>query len=304
MVVDVDADPIATPGPSGPSDPLDPPVPSDPEGPPAPPPPPTRALAVAIAIVLLVGIGSVVLGVNGGGGSVSSALKDLRRAPEAAREAGTARFDTAFQIEAGGGGTTGFSGSGSTDLRVGSGTYVYTLFGRTLEFRSPDGQDVFVAVPEELQKRSEGRPWLRYDATALGGSSAPAARGLRFVEVLAGAVGDVTEVGVEDVNGVRATRYRVDVDVGVALEAASPAARPALEQLGAIGDEAFPLDAWLTEGGLPVRVAVDTELSGVRVQGTTELSEYGSAVQVQVPRPAETYTGDPALLLASLLSGA
>jgi hypothetical protein len=142
-------------------------------------------------------------------------------------------------------------------------------------------------------------PWVSSPAEGSGSSTTMGFESFAvddiggFLGVL-DAMGEVTEVGPEDVDGVGTTRYRVDVD---------PAEVDALRDddfYGELADPAvFPgsLEVWIDGDGIIRRMVLDLDASSVTagsgVPGTGQLrvellvTEVGEPVDIVVPDPAE-----------------
>lgn len=104
--------------------------------------------------------------------------------------------------------------------------------------------------------------------------------------------GDVSEVGVDDIDGATATHYVVDVDVaGVAAEAGAGG----LDELGAFGDGAVTVDVWVDDAAQQVRrlqIGIDggaIDLAGAdgTMVLTLDITPLDATVEVDVPDPAE-----------------
>ncbi len=108
------------------------------------------------------------------------------------------------------------------------------------------------------------------------------------LDALFGARDDAVEVGVEDVRGEPATRYRLSVDLGLA-DARLPAGVTvpsgpyrALSRL--------PAEVWLDSSGLARRVAVATEPTATaksQLWAVLELWDFGLPVEIKPPDPAD-----------------
>lgn len=103
-------------------------------------------------------------------------------------------------------------------------------------------------------------------------------------QLLAGAYGDITTVGTEDVRGVGTTHYRVDIDP-------SKLADDNLDDL--VGDETFPLDVWIDAEGIVRRTVMEIEQPGAggamgSATVTFEMFDVGADIAVEVPADAET----------------
>ena len=103
-------------------------------------------------------------------------------------------------------------------------------------------------------------------------------------QLLAGAYGDITTVGTEDVRGEGTTHYRVDIDPSKLTD-------DSLDDL--IGDAAFPLDVWIDAEGIVRRTVMEVEwpdMAGEPGSATVtfEMFDVGADITVEVPADAET----------------
>lgn len=120
-----------------------------------------------------------------------------------------------------------------------------------------------------------------------------------FLEALRGIGADIDELGTAEVNGVEATGYRVLVDLRAAAAAEGADDEALDELLDGFGDVAIPFEVWLTDDGLPVRVAlslsgeelaaidVEGELAGGSMEMVIDFSDFGEDVTIEVPDPSE-----------------
>ncbi len=153
-----------------------------------------------------------------------------------------------------------------------------------------------------MKNRGAGVPadkWVRVDTASLsdgnlvtGGATDP----LAAAELLRGAR-EVTYQGEERLDGVMVRHYRGTTDIGTAAGAASPRTRPALvaaEQ--GFTTDAVPFDAYLDEDGRLRKVRqwfrfANGAPEGASVTSTTELSDFGTKVAVQLPDEHDIYAG-------------
>ncbi|WP_431775624.1 hypothetical protein [Streptomyces cucumeris] len=165
-----------------------------------------------------------------------------------------------------------------------------------------------------MRNRGAGIPpdkWVRVDTTDIpdgnlvtGGATDP----LAAAELLRG-VQEASLVGEEGIDGSLVRHYRGTTDIGRAARAASPAARGALTAAAdGFDDGTVPFDAYLDGLGrlreVRHRFTVGTQASGreatrargtaghaVGVSSTTELYDFGVPARVELPKPADIYTG-------------
>jgi hypothetical protein len=111
------------------------------------------------------------------------------------------------------------------------------------------------------------------------------------LEYLKGLSGDVQDLGQEDVNGRTATHYRASIDYSKVLDQlpdASAETRDAFSKLGTV-----PADVWIDDQDRVVKMHMTIDGSGFgagagTAELTMELSDFGTAVDVQPPPEDQT----------------
>jgi hypothetical protein len=183
-----------------------------------------------------------------------------------------------------------------------------------------DGKAVYMRFPEELAGGlPAGKHWARLDLAALSSQAGidVAALSAQFnssdplanIALLAGASGDVTEVGTEDVRGVSTRHLKMTVDLQKAGEQlTATVSGPKAERLKAavaqaaatLGVTQLPIEAWIDADGLPRRLAYEMDLSKAKIPGaegapatgtakvSMEFFDFGEDVKVSIPPAAET----------------
>ena len=183
-----------------------------------------------------------------------------------------------------------------------------------------DGKAVYMRFPEELAAGLPGgKRWARLDLASLSSESGidVAALSAQFnssdplanIALLAGAAGDVTEVGTEEVRGVSTRHLKMTVDLQKAGEQlASRISGPNAERLKAavnqaastVGVTQMPVEAWIDGDGLPRRLVYEMDLSKAKVPGaegaaatgtakvSMEFFDYGEDVKVSIPPADDT----------------
>lgn len=260
-----------------------------------------HGLAAVIAVVLAAGVVAAVA--EPAEPASGSAISLLSASSDAARAAGTARI-TMDSTTSAQGQELRIAGDGVVDLRSGAMRFTLSILDRTIELRG-DGRTAFIAVPEDRRAISAGKPWVSISAD-------PAADGVQQIDItgqldvlesLADLGGEVEELGDEEVSGVPTTRYRIVVDFARAIEnapAGAGQADPVL--LAQAGLESFPLEVWLSEDGIPLRITTRLEGGSFRTETTVELSDFGVTVDVQLPGPEEVFAAADAAALAPLFA--
>lgn len=140
------------------------------------------------------------------------------------------------------------------------------------------GEDVWVTAKEFAGNLPGGKRWIH---ASNSGPSFEAMSPAEFVEFMREAKG-VEEVGEEDVAGQPATRYSGTVSLKKLAEETGGGAAAQLRALG-IGDKPIPMDVWVSEKDLPVRIRADIELGGTGVFIDATMEEYGVEVDVKPP---------------------
>ncbi|MFL6205212.1 MAG: hypothetical protein ACJ739_07645 [Acidimicrobiales bacterium] len=244
-----------------------------------------------------------------------AAVSALHRAPDAAIDAGTARFEMALQM-GDEGDPTELVATGVFDKAAGQGAFSMDMApllqqlgagdGESLPFDLDDATLEMVIDGDTLYLRSplfglftDADRWLSASAQELGaaggfgvGSTDPTT----LLEALRGVGRDPEVVGQEEVRGVPTTHYRAAMSLADALaevpEAQRAEAEAAFEQLGDLDTAEVPVDVWVDGDDLPRRVRMDmgAVLAGLaggpgRATMTLELFDYGQPVEIQVPTP-------------------
>lgn len=246
-------------------------------------------------------------------------LVALRGAPDAAAEAGSARFEMTFSFD-GPDGPVEMVATGAYDrdrlsMELDLGSLLQDL-GGAAGGAAPAGFDapMQVVVSEEtvylrvplLEALTGTSGWLSAAADELGaGADALGVTGAtthpaRLLETLRGITADLDGRGEEEVRGVTATRYAGTIDLDDVLAGAPADERAQLEaeldQLGAPGSRSVPVEVWIDADGLVRRlsmrfdgIAADEGPIGVPGSATMtlELFDFGLPVEVELPAPGE-----------------
>jgi hypothetical protein len=245
----------------------------------------------------------------------ATAVAALRAAPDAAADAGSARFemtvafeapDGAFEIVTSGayrgdqlamemdlGALAGFADPGDQPIPEG--------FDEPMEIVL-DGTTAYLRIPM-LQGLTGTSGWLSAtpeELDAAGGSLGIAGTSgdpSQLLDTLRGVAGEVEEVGAEEVRGVATTRYHATVDLADAIEQAPEAQREELQaMLDELGSDVatIPVDVWVDGDGLARRLVMDFGDLAAQAMGvdgsatvTLELFDYGEDVTIEIPDPSE-----------------
>ncbi len=270
----------------------------------------SRKLALALVAPLL-----ALAACGSDGGDTLEALDPIaaiQAVPDAAEEAGSARFEMTISIDAPEGAvhlvsTGGWSGD-QMRMEMDLGAALAGLGGGELPEGADepmqvvvDGGTAYLRIPM-LAALTGSDGWLVATPEALGevgdlglasGTSDPS----QMLQALRGVSDDIEEVGEEDVRGEPTTHYRATADLTKAIEAAPEAQRERLEaQLEGFDVELdeVPFDVWVDGDGRARRVAFDfADMAGGLLgdEGTATMTmdifDYGAPVEVEVPDASE-----------------
>ncbi|GAB2624849.1 lipoprotein [Streptomyces capparidis] len=229
----------------------------------------------------------------------------VRRAARVLARAGTSKVRTTMRMVNGGTRVT-IRGEGRFDYAARRGRLVVTLPGTAGAERGPITE---LVVPGALYMRNRGAEvprgkWVRVETARLadgnlvtGGATDP----VTAAELLRGARG-VQLVGERVLDGVRVRRLRGTADMGRAARTAPRDTAGALRAaLRSFTVTRVPFDACLDERGrlrevrqeFTFRSASSVGGAGneVRVVSVTRLYDFGSEVDIELPRPGDIYAG-------------
>lgn len=157
----------------------------------------------------------------------------------------------------------------------------------------------YLKLPTELQP---GKTWLKADLTgdneltkSLGATvrqmkqNGDPSQVLKQLE----AAGEITSTKQEDLNGVSTTHYSVIIDVEkLAASQADPEMKKMAEDAKAAGVTTIPIELWLDQENLPVRMTMDLAVSNPATKKTEKVtmqvdySDWGKPVDI-TPPPAD-----------------
>lgn len=265
---------------------------------------PHRTLALVISVMLGAG-GAALMAGSDDGGDVTL----IAHSVDAVADAGSYRM--AMTIEMAGAGES-FTMTGDGIFReaplAGEMTMGVDLVGESLDMKMILLNTTLYMNMGEAMGAAAPTPWVSIDLASvagmgdvLGGAGPGNSNPRQFLEMLRGA-GREQVVGREDVRGVSTTHYTARITLKDALDAAGGTDRASLEAVldglgeGAAGME-VPVDAWLDDQGLPRRIKIEMDLTGMdpsipagaSMTVTMEMFDYGIAVDVQAP-PADQVT--------------
>lgn len=264
-------------------------------------------VAVLAATVLLAGVLSVLT--NDDDERVDDPLALLSSAPDAALDARTARV--IMKMEMGGGMSMDMSAEGLVDFGSGASSMTMSMFGTELEMRTVD-QHLYLRLPDLGQPTGIATAWVGMPVTSPGAGAftgSPSAAGL--MDSLRGASNDIEELGRHEVNGQEANGFRVTIDLARAIEQVPEAdraeARERLAQMTAMGMSEMPMEVWVNDDGLPVRMVMEmANLGGAGADMRMQIDyvDYGLPVDIAPPAAEETTMLADQAELQQLLGGA
>ncbi|MEO3777523.1 hypothetical protein ABGB16_11890 [Micromonospora sp. B11E3] len=154
------------------------------------------------------------------------------------------------------------------------------------------GTAIYVEIPAEDRASTGGKRWMKLDLATVGEQA-----GMDFAKQLEDvdptkqvktllATEGVTVVGEETVNGARTVHYAVTMPVATYLGQLDAGARSGVEQqLAKEGVKEVKIDLWVDEEYRPRRAGI---VMGDMVDMTVDYTDYGKAVNIETPPPAET----------------
>lgn len=268
---------------------------------------------MAAGLLLVVGVVAVIAGRDT---ASADPVKLLGAAPDAVRDAGSARMTMTMTMDMKGQAVPAMSMSmtaeGLIDFTSRAGSFSMDGFGQHFEMLT-DGTTFWMQMPSlataghpELADKWIATP-LPTDAGASGGLFGPG-EATSFLDVLRGVGGTIVDLGAEAVNGVDAHHYAVAIDLDKAMASLPPDEKARAEQgLAVFGvDRLLPVDVWITDAGLPVRTVFDVGRepgSPLSFHIQMDLADFGTPVHITAP-PADQVIdmNDPSQLTA-LIAG-
>jgi hypothetical protein len=154
------------------------------------------------------------------------------------------------------------------------------------------GAVIYVEIPAEDRADMGGKRWMKMDLTAVS-EQAGANFSKQFedmdptkqVKTLLAAEG-VTVVGEETVNGARTVHYTVTTPVATRLGQLDAEMRATVEkQFATAGVKEIKVDLWVDEQYRPRRAGM---VMGTMGDMVVDYTDYGKAVTIETPPPAET----------------
>ncbi|MFE2066047.1 hypothetical protein ACFXDH_27330 [Streptomyces sp. NPDC059467] len=268
-----------------------------------------RTGKTAVTVGLVVGLGACATGCGGataegaGGATGDNTVTFLIRAADTLRSTGTSRATTSMEMATGGTRVT-IRGKGVYDYDRQLGRLTVVLP------QDPAGASEHRPITELLapgalfmKNRGAGVPadkWVRVETATLsdgnlvtGGATDPFAA----AELLRG-TRTATYLGKTELAGTEVRHYRGTADLATAARAASPGNRASLAAAAkGFATAEVPFDAYLDDQGrirkLRERFSFvnDSSKDTVAVASTTLLYDFGTPVDVKLPRSRDIYAG-------------
>ena len=184
------------------------------------------------------------------------------------------------------------------------------------------GDTVYMKMPEDLVAQMPGaKPWMEMDLDAASRQhdgvnldqmqSGVAQDPTGQLEYLRDVSDSVEKVGVEEVRGVRTTRYEAVVDLEKEVAGQDAGAREAHDQMvEKLGASKFPVEVWLDDENRVRRYALDVSVpmpenaaspdasqgdDKMRTRMVAEYYDFGTPVDVQAPPQDQTMDGSKLL---------
>ncbi len=160
----------------------------------------------------------------------------------------------------------------------------------------------YIKLPQELEP---GKSWVKIDtndendpiAKALGGMTEQMSKNADPRAALAEfeKSGEITDSKEETLDGQKTTHYTITVDVEkMAANQTDPTMKSALEESIKNGMKDFPVDIWVNEDDLPVRVKMDMPAPDPTGSGTDatvkmqmDYTKWGEPVEINAPDASE-----------------
>jgi hypothetical protein len=267
-------------------------------------------LGIVAVLALIVGV----VVIAGDDDAADDPMALLSAAPDAVREEGSARMTMTMSMGETEGMDLGIEMEGVVDFETQAGSFEMSALGMDINMLT-DGETIWIQMPFG---GVGGKTWVAAPLEAMEGQEMAgfdSATGV--LDSLRGVGGEIEEHGTEEINGVDATHYSTTIELADAIAATPQADRPeveaALEQLGGFGGAGFPIDVWITDDGLPVRMvmtfAPPAGESGDALFGDgsfsmqVDFTDFGVPVEIEPPDPDEVHVVDDPSELGELFGG-
>jgi hypothetical protein len=257
------------------------------------------ASAAAVTAVVLSGCGNQQAADQGGnGGSTGDTpANSLQLLAENMAKQSTEKSSTHMVFRADAAGVTV---EGEGDVRLGAQPAMdvtLTLPGQgSMDMRLVDNV-AYVKLPQEVEP---GKPWVKIDANGTDPISQALGDSLeqmktngdpsKMIQQLKDA-GQITAQKSEELNGEQTTHYSITVDVAKAANASGM--EEMLAEARKAGVSQIPLELWVNQENLPVRMSMEMPVKDPSSQASTtvkvsvDYSDWGKPVDVAAPPAAE-----------------
>lgn len=211
-------------------------------------------------------------------GGLGESVGRLKLAKDATVAGGSLDVTMSFAMTVGGR-EAGFTMTGVTDLATGAGRF-------ELDADGAGGGDAAEVISdgETVWMSSDGQRWIEVSVDGLTQSSQASTDPTELLNLLDEA-GDVAEVGGDEVNGVRTTRYHAEVDFDLFAEARGiDLDAEALDELGIDG---VPMDIWIDADNVirQFQLTMEGSLDGTTIRVEIDVDTNPSREQVVVDGP-------------------
>lgn len=266
----------------------------------------SKKVFAAVALVALIATGcgkTTVTGATKPGDTPASEAKGDPQSlvagfAERARDEKSAKFS--MSVASGAGGQSfSFTADGVIDFKKQVGSMTIDLgdalksapssAGIPTEFDMVFGNGVVYIKGGFGQKLPEGKTWLKVDSKSgglFGSSGDPTA----FFDQLKGVAGDIKVEGTETIRGTSTTKYSASIDTEKAIAAAPAASREVIRKgFEGLPATTLPVTVWAGDDGLLRKMSFEIKTKDITASTAFELYDYGTAVSVTLPSPAEVY---------------
>jgi hypothetical protein len=238
-------------------------------------------------------------GVPVAGGQV---LRLVQRAPLQIDQAASVRMDMSLHISGDGvDGSVHVEAEFDPQSKVGEGSA--DAAGHTLRYMQ-SADTLYAPIAEGQTLIYSGKHYV--GLTISGGQSdqLTGSDGLGYLQLLAGAGGQVLRYETSTIDGVHVTRYHVNVDVAAALARTPEQLRSTYaDQLSTLGLTTIPLDVWLDDQGSPRQLKLSLTAQGTTAEILIHLTPSDKPVHVELPSADDVYMASSAQEFAAIAYG-
>ncbi|WP_018682323.1 hypothetical protein [Actinokineospora enzanensis] len=154
---------------------------------------------------------------------------------------------------------------------------------------------LYVKMPANLAP-NPAKPWMKVDldgtsqmAKQMSGmlDQAEQSDPTKTLEQLADA-GEITGHAEDTVDGQKATRYTIKVEVAKLKDKALGMSEEALATVQQAGIKDFTANVWINEDNLPIRYTADIPVQGQKVKTDVKYTDWGKSVTIEAPPASQT----------------